>query len=121
LVAFALIAMAIVLAPMGVRLALGASFEGAVLAIQILLVSTMPALLSRLNGLRLTAAGLIRANSMVALLRTFVAVGLLLLLAHWQSEVISVHHLAVCWLLGECAAAFLSHSLLVRFAVRPSQ
>lgn len=99
------IAAVIAVMPWAVPALLGPQFEASVPAAQIALVAVYPAFVGRIAGLRLAAIGGLRPNSLSALVRGVVTIGSL-----WSTvQLLTDTHIAVaaavCWLLGEVAAA----------------
>lgn len=110
-----LIILSVLSAPQMIHIMLGKSFDPAVPAVQITILSALPALLSRIINLRLTAVGHLRLNSILAVSRLGAAL-LALLVGSWlgRSFLSASTIAATAWLLAEVLATILAQRLLIQ-------
>lgn len=99
--------------PWMVRLILGESFDPAIPGVQIIFLAVLPALMTRIAGLRLAAVGCFRLNSLVAIIRLGAALMVLLTGVWWGEGLLSASTTAaVAWLMAEVVSAILAERLV---------
>ena len=91
----------------------GLTFDPAISGIKITLLSVLPSVLIRIIALRLASLGAFRQNSVVAIIRLFMAVLILHVGFWWEFSFFNVATIAaIAWFLAEVSGAILAWFLL---------